>query len=226
MPHRLILIIACLVALPSFAQETPQQPSWMPKSFPDTFDFVNLSIARISTDGKSVQFARPKIQTVTKTRTVSKTVMQPVTKTKTVTDGGEEKTITYTEVVPYTVQEEQMYSVRFPADSFRFDVAIDKTSALDLAGNAIDGAALAARLQQPAYVLAIEGAASNYKPIDPYYLSVMRPDTMVMFIPFGTIPAPKPVLAVPIAPAAPAPVPAPVPAAPAPAPVPVPAPQP
>jgi hypothetical protein len=210
MPSRIVLIILCLIALPSFAQEAGKTPSWMPKSFPGTFDFANLSIARISADGKTVQVARPKIQNQTRTRTVNKTVIASETRTRTVSDGGVEKTETYQVEVPHTVSEEQMYNVRFPSGSDRFDVAMDKVRALDLSGNAIDGNALAARLRKPAYVLAMEGDAGNYTAIDPFYVNVLRPDTIVMFLPPSSIPAP----AAPAAPAGPAPVVLPAPAVP------------
>ena len=96
----------------------------------------------------------------------------------------------YTVCVPRMETRERTYVASVPSDSARFDVAIDKISALDLGGNAIDGTALAARLHKPAYVLAMQGDATSYKPIDPFYLNVLRPETMVIFLPPGTIPAP------------------------------------
>jgi hypothetical protein len=206
MPNRLVVIIACLIALPSFAQQAPQTASWTPKSFPANFDFANLSIARMSADKKTVQFARPKIASEMRTRTVVKTVMQTVTKTRTVMVGGNEENQTYTEEVPVSVQEEQAYTVRFPSGSERFDVTIDKISAMDLSGTAIDGTALATKLQKPAYVMAMEGSFTG---IDPFYLNLLRQDTIVICVPQGSIPAPvAPVRTAPVAPvpAAPAPV--------------------
>jgi hypothetical protein len=206
MPNRLVFIIACLVALPSFAQEAAKTPSWIPKSYPADFDFKNLSIARISADKKTVQFARPKIASEIRTRTVTKTVPRVETKTRQVSEGGQTRTEDFTVVVYDTVAEEQTFTVMVPKGSERFDVAVDKISATDLSGNAIDGTALATKLQKPAYVMAMEGSFTG---IDPFYLNLLRQDTIVIFVPQGSIPAPAlaaPAAAAATVPAAPAPV--------------------
>jgi hypothetical protein len=220
MVNRLAFCILCLVAMPSFAQQTEKTPSWLPKTFPGAFDFANLSISKISADGKTMQIARPKIQAETRTRTIAKTVFRKETRERTVSEGGEEKTVTYDVTVPMTVMEEQAYIVRFPSGSDRFEVAMDQVSALDLSGNPIDRNALASRLQKPAYVLAMEGNAKSFTAIDPFYLNVLRADTLVIFLPPGSIPAaPVPAAPVPAAPVPAAPVPAaPIPAAPIPEP--------
>jgi hypothetical protein len=181
----------------------------MPKTFPGSFDFANLSIAKISADGKTLQIARPKIQNETRMRGVTKTVMQKVSMTKTVSDGGVDKTEIYEESVPMTITEEQAYIVRVPSGFDRFDVAMDKVSAFNLLVNPIDRGALAARLQKPTYVLAMEG---DVQAIDPFYVNALRADMLIIFLPPGTIPAPAPAPTAP-APTAPAP-----PAPPAPAP--------
>ncbi len=214
MPNRVVLIIACLIAFPAVAQQG-QRPSWLPKSVPEErdFAFANLSFAKISEDKKTVQFVRPALQYVDSVREVQKTVMTTQTRTKTVSEGGEEKTITYTIQVPQTTTEMQTYRVPVVASNFpeRFNVAIEKISAWDLAGNAIDGATLATRLQKAAYVLAKEEDPKNFFPMDSFYASALRSDLIVIYLPSGTFPSPKPIA--PHTPPTPAPF-APAPSAP------------
>lgn len=203
MLNRFVFIIACFVALPSFAQEAAKQPSWMPKSFPYSFDLGDVSVAKISADNKTVQFARPKLEYVMGTREVQKTVMTTETKTRKVIVDGKEQRQDYTFQVPVTVAEQHTYNIRRPLGSERFEVGIDKIKAWDLAGKAIDGAELAAKLKAPASVIAKEDDPKNFKAIDPFYLSVLRPDTIMIYIPVGSS-GPPPAPAAP-APAAPTP---------------------
>ena len=69
---RVMLMIACIVvALPSYAQEVGQKPSWMPKVNPESVDlFVNIRIAKISQDKKSILFATPTYQRMSVAETV------------------------------------------------------------------------------------------------------------------------------------------------------------
>lgn len=134
MPNRFVLVVACLIALPSLAQEVAQKPSWLPKTFPDTFDLGELSIAKISADKKSVQFARPKFEYVMATREVQKTVLTQESRVRSVTFNGKTEEVPYTVQVPVTVVEQQTYNMRRPLGSERFDVGIDKIKAWDLAG--------------------------------------------------------------------------------------------
>ena len=144
------------------------------------------------------------------TREVQKTVMSTETRVRSVTSNGKTEEVPYTVQVPVTVVEQQTYNIRRPLGSERFEVGIDKIKAWDLAGKAIDGAELAAKLKAPASVIAKEDDPKNFKAIDPFYLSVLRPDTIMIYIPVGSSGPPP-------APAAPAAA-APAPAAPAPAP--------
>lgn len=75
MPNRVVLIIACIIALTSFAQQSLQQPSWMPKSGPESIDvFSHISIAKISADKKTILFARPVFRSEQKSQQYTVTV--------------------------------------------------------------------------------------------------------------------------------------------------------
>ncbi|MEZ6078022.1 MAG: hypothetical protein R3C56_20840 [Pirellulaceae bacterium] len=192
MIHRFVLILMCVVAMPSVAQEAAQKPSWIPKSFPDSLDLASLSIAKIIADKKAVQIARPVLEITTKTKQVTRTVMQAETRTRQVGDMTED----YTVQVPVVVVETIQYGERIPRGAERIDVPINKAEACDLAGNLIDATTLAARLQKPAYVLAIVGDLKTFQPIDPFYLNVLRPDTIVIFLP-APAPIPDPAAGIP-----------------------------
>ncbi len=203
---RLVLTIACLVSYSSYAQEGAQRPSWLPKTSPDTFDLGSVSIAKISADKKTVQFAQPQLDYVEQTKVVEITVMQPRTEQRQIKDGDKTRTVNVTLYDPVTVKETRSFMVRSPAGSKTFKVAMDKISAWDLTGKSIDATTLAARLQEPTYVLAREDEPKYFTAIDPYYLSVLRPSTIIIYFPVGSIPAsgPPPAPAAPAAPFAPA----------------------
>jgi hypothetical protein len=175
----------------------------MPKSFPYSFDLGDVSVAKVSADNKTVQFARPNLEYVTATIEVQKTVMSTETRVRSVTSDGKTEEVPDTVQVPVTVVEQQTYNMRRPLGSERFEVGIDKIKAWDLAGKAIDGAELAAKLKAPASVISKEDDPKNFKAIDPFYLSVLRLETIMIYIPVGSS-RPPPAPAAP-APAAPAP---------------------
>ncbi len=220
MLSRFVFAIVCLTSTLGYAQQGGQRPAWLPKMVAQDrdFAFVDLSLAKISEDKKTVQIVRPSLSYVESTREVTKTVSTPKTATKTVIEGGQEKEVTYTEVVPETVIATQTYLEPVVASNVpeRFNVAIEKLKAWELMGKPIDGTALATRLKQATYVLAKEEDPANFYPMDTFYANALRPDLIVIYVPRGTFPkgAPERFNAAVAAPAAPMPAMAPTPPAP------------
>ena len=202
MPNRLVLIIACLAAFPSLAQETTQKPSWLPKTFPDTFDLGSLGVAKLSADKETVQFSLPQLQGRMVEKVVEKTVMAIETRTRSVRVNGKSEDVLYNVQVPQTVTETRSHLLRIPVGIEKFEVALDRIHAWDLAGAEITEADLAVKLKSPAYLLAKEGDPKDFEAIDPFYRNVLRTGIIMIYIPVGSAgPPPVPVTsAVPPAP--------------------------
>ncbi len=201
------------------AQEETKAPSWVPKSGPHSvyIHLENVSIAKASQDGKAIHIAKPKFAAETRTRTVAKTVQKPEQRIKNVEKDGKVVEEAYTVLVPVSVQEEQQYVVNRPNGFGKFKISLEQVRAWDVSGKIIDADDLVKRLEDSTNVLAVE-YNGDFLPLDPFYQSVLRPDTIVIYAAVGTM-QDKDAKPLPVAPAAPvAPFPAAPPAPPVPAP--------
>ncbi len=218
MLNRLLLMIACVVSLPCYAQEAAQKPNWLPKNGPDAVDLLGcVSIAKVSDDKKSIVFARPAYSKVMETRMVNKTTFVTEQRTRSVQSNGSTVEQTYAVQVPMSTTVDEPFEARVPQGVLRFSVALDKVNdwekvqAWDITGKEIENSALITRLAKPIHVVALERRQRGFTPIDPFYASILRPDTLVIYVPMGTIPVaattPDPLVApAPTAPVLPTPI--------------------
>lgn len=164
------------------AQEVEKTASWLPKDVSIHAYLCHLSLAKVSKDGKAIHFAKPKVRLTTEIRTVKKTVLQDEERVRVVRKNLVEEKETYTVQVPIPVDEQQYHIVPVLDGGVKFTVPIDQLRACDLSGNAIDVASLMKRLEKPTHVLASEALPDQpLKPVDPFFGSVLRSDTIVIF---------------------------------------------
>jgi hypothetical protein len=187
MPNRLVFIILCLLSNMSLSQESKEMPVWFPKSSLFVIDLKEVAIAKYNPDLKILQFVRPTYKLTTEVRAVSKTVMNTEKRMKEVNEGGKKSVIPYTVEVPHTIWEEQEYEVQTPLGFEKFEVEISRITARSLAGEAVDPGAMVDKFRKPLYVLATEEAPENFVMPDPFYLSVLNPKIIVVFLPKGTL---------------------------------------
>lgn len=218
---RNLMVLSLVFLFPAqiLAQEETKAPSWVPKSGPHSIyiHLENVSIAKASQDGKAIHIAKPKFAAETHVRTVAKTVQKPEQRVRNVEKDGKVVEETYTVLVPVTLEEAQTYVVYKPMGFGKFKISLEQVRAWDVSGKIIDADDLVKRLENSTNVLAVEHYG-DFVPLDPFYRSVLRPDTIVIYAAVGTM-QDKDAKPLPVAPAAPV---APVPAAPAAPPVPAP----
>lgn len=227
--NRLVLIIGLALpwAICCVAQERANTPPWLPSGSPDSVvDFSQICIAKLSQDEQSLLIAKPALNFENRTRTeqVTKYVTESRTRTKT-TAGGQTVTEEYQVAIPVTEQIEKSYTVRVPAGVTKFTLPIATVRAWELTGAPIDAGSLAERLSKPTYVIASENdPRANFPGVEPFYASILRPDTIVIYVAPRALTVEAPLPPGFSAPSAPGvlqpapgtPVPVPAPAAPAP----------
>jgi hypothetical protein len=182
------LAIACLVASPSLAQDSKKSAGIVPTTDPGSvLDFGNVALAQVSADKQAMRFSIPKFKFELKTRTFQKTVFDTETRTKPVKrPDGQSQDVAYTVQVPRTETHEQQYTARTPDGVTRLSVPLNQLRAWDISGNPIATNQLGTKLSNTTAVLAIENEPGvAFTPIDPYYSRILRPETIVIYLPPG-----------------------------------------
>lgn len=206
--------LALLMGICCVAQEGPSHYPWLPSGGPDrVLNFGDICIAKGSPDQHSLLIAKPVFQTETRTKVIYVTKYRTETRTREVVQpNGESVTQTYTVQVPYTEAVEQTYTVQVPFGATKFTVPMAMVRAWNLSGEPVDPASLARRLAKPTYVIASESDPSaSFRGVEPFYASVLRTDTIVIYVAPGALtveapeamhpPAPAAVFPVPVTPA-------------------------
>lgn len=175
-------------------QATNGKSAWQPSEFP-ALSFKDTAVAQASPDSSSVMFIFPELILESKTRDIPVQKFRAETRTRTVDVGGKTVEQTYTVNVPYTEMITQTYPVEVlgiappgNAPTKRVNISTKDIRAWHVEGDAIDAASLGTLLPQWAHVFAMEmPAESDFKGVDPYYASFLRPQTIVFYLSPGSI---------------------------------------
>ena len=185
MLKQFILLAACsMFAAQAESQHPGRLPSkWNPQSGPsDVISFDLLCLAKISKDGKSLQLRVPNydVKTVEQTFTVQVPFMEQRTRENLVND---QVNTEYYMVQRYTTETRtKTVDVQVPTGPTLVTVPLKNIRAWDLTGKAIEPNALAFKLAIPIHVFAKQVSSDEtFRPVDPYFLSVMRTETPVLY---------------------------------------------
>jgi hypothetical protein len=176
-----------------------QQPAngksaWQPSEFP-ALSFKDTAVAQASPDSSSVMFIFPELILESKTRDIPVQKFRTEARTRTVDVEGKTVEQTYTVNVPYTEMITQTYQIEAlgvappsNAPTKRVNVLMKDIRAWHVEGDAIDATSLGTLLPQWAHVFAMEMPAEiDFKGVDPYYASFLRPQTIVFYLAPGSI---------------------------------------
>ena len=192
-----------------------QQPSvWKPAAAPQ-WDLDSLAVAKFvgEQDGEpTLALMVTDWQFETRARVVNVTKYRTEQRQREVNNNGVTEVQAYTVQVPYTEQVEQTYTVQIPVGQQRVDVPLGECTAWTLAGKQVPTDKLAAFFSKPRHVIEWWDMQNAPQP-DPFYASVIKPDTLLLRFPREEDGAYSEVVPEPAepAPAPPAPVPAPAP---------------
>lgn len=162
-----------------------QQASlWKPAAAPQ-WDPASLAVAKVvgEQDGQpTLALMVTDWRVETRTRTVEVTKYRPEQREREIENNGVSEVRAYTVQVPYTEQITQEYTVQIPAGQQRVDVPLSKCTAWTLAGKQVPTDKLAAFLSKPRHVLEWWDKENAPQP-DPFYASVIKPDTLFLRFP-------------------------------------------
>jgi hypothetical protein len=186
--HKILRVIPLAFACTAFVGTTyGQQPDpkarWTP---PQSIDETQVSlrdifVAKMAADRSSVMLMLPQYRTETRSRVVSVTKMRTETRTRSKEVAGQTVTEEYPVQVPYTEQVEQSYTVTFSVGTERINVPFTELKAFDLSAVPIESTSLASRLVNATHVF-VQRNGAEFKAIDPFTASVLRPDVIVLQI--------------------------------------------
>lgn len=179
---------------------------------PASVSLQNLALAKVGADKSAIMLLCPQYRYETRTRTVTVTKTVPETRTRAVTQkDGSVAEQTYTVEIPVTEEQTQQYAVLLLSEPVKFSVPIKDVRAWQISGESIDSGELLRRLSEATHVFAVEmDASQKFVAIEPYFAEVLRPGTLILYVPPGMLvpkDAPK-AIAPAAAPAPPAPAPA------------------
>lgn len=195
------------------AQVNKFKPSGPP---PASISFQNLVLAKVAADRSALMLLCPQYRYETRTRTVTVTKMVPETRTRVVKQkDGSDVEQTYTVQIPISEEQTQQYAVLILTEPAKFNVLVKDVRAWQINGESIDSGELLRRLSEATHVFAVEmDASQKFVAIEPYFAEVLRPGTLILYVPLGVLVskgAPPPVapMAAPAPPASAPPTPAP-----------------
>jgi hypothetical protein len=186
-----------------------QATVWKPAAAPQ-WDPGSLAVAKFvgEQDGQpTLALMVTDWQVETRTQTVEVTKYRSEQREREIENNGVREVRTYTVQVPYTEQITQEYTVQIPAGQQRVDVPLSECTAWTLAGKQVPTDKLAAFFSKPRHVLEWWDKENAPQP-DPFYTSIIKPDTLFLRFPREDEGAYSEVVPEP-APAPPAPAPAP-----------------
>lgn len=161
----------------------PELSQWKPSQLPPAeFEFKNVVVAKTSADNLAIMLLIPQFTRETRTRSVPVTTMTTETRQRTITKDGRQLTQDYTVQVPVTTMQEQTYTVNVMAPAERVTFPFDKIRAWHLDGKAIDRTEMITLFSKPTHAFASPMAPERIPQIDPYFASVLRPDTVILGI--------------------------------------------
>jgi uncharacterized protein YkwD len=181
MPKAGLLTIAFITVL--MCQDCSGQSFWRPNHF-DQLDLKRTVVAKaVVVNGSTTisllvpTWQQEQMETRQPTKT---TTMETRTKTETQSDGTQVE-------VPYQVQVtldttvERVVNISKPLGQKRVEFPIENFKAWLIDGRQLDQVTLTELLREPRHILALPQGISRFTP-DPYYSSILQPNTLVMAI--------------------------------------------
>ena len=176
----------------AIAQNTPQQQATAAMQ-PLSFDDLMWVEPAVGTEDPSITVAVKQVSTVKETRTRTLPIMRTraETRTRTVIKDGNPVEQAYTVLIPFTEMVEQTFTVDLPtasSETLPEAVPVSSIVGFDISGKKLDANRLENLLAKRTAVFLIK--PSNFSremaesiEIDPKISSVLREDTLILFIP-------------------------------------------
>ena len=181
-----VAILACSVAQAQPLKDLLQSiPIVKPRTQPiiDLGEVViNVVVAKVQTDGSEAQLLIAKFGGLEANAATSKAVTTNVTQTRmrTVIVDGKNVEQAYTAQVPVTavVQRKENFT---PTEQQR-SIPVGLVQAFDLTGKPVDVKVWTKRLENPTHVLLLKEPMNESNHLNPFYASLLREDTLLLFL--------------------------------------------
>lgn len=143
---------------------------------------ANVKLVSLSEDNNSVIIVIPKSKSETKTRQATVTKFDQVKRIRTIQVNGMNVDQEYTVQVPYTQTVDQEYTVETLDTSTSIEVPLKNVRTWKIDGSRLSAEQFRSACSKPTHMIVAEVVENEpFEKLNPFFASVLRPDTIVLF---------------------------------------------